>query len=231
MTKMFSGPCPVCASTEFSENSVLWPSLINEWQLTGREVDYVNRQQGFQCQKCRNNLRSMGLAAAILRECRFEGTLEEFANSRGDVRILEINTAGNLTPVLSKMSSHHLVEYPQFDMLNLALDSESYDLVIHSDTLEHVEGSERALSECLRVLTKIGVCIFTVPVIVDRLSRLRSGLSPSYHGQSGVAANDQIVWTEFGVDVWKTVLNAGFASCEIFSFEYPAALVMIARKI
>jgi hypothetical protein len=62
------------------------------------------------------------------------------------------------------------------------------------------------------------------------MTRSRTGLAPSYHGQSGVPADDQVVCTEFGVDIWKTVLKAGFRSCEILSFEYPAALVLIARK-
>jgi hypothetical protein len=62
------------------------------------------------------------------------------------------------------------------------------------------------------------------------MSRSRTGLSPSYHGQSGVLANDQEVCTEFGADAWTTVLKAGFRSCEIYSLEYPAALAIVARK-
>jgi hypothetical protein len=62
------------------------------------------------------------------------------------------------------------------------------------------------------------------------MSRSRIGLSPSYHGQSGVLANDQEVCTEFGADAWATVIKSGFRSCEIYSFEYPAALAVIARK-
>jgi ubiquinone/menaquinone biosynthesis C-methylase UbiE len=115
-------------------------------------------------------------------------------------------------------------------MMNLEIESESFDLVIHSDTLEHVSNPERALSECRRVLRSSGKCIFTVPIIVDRMTRSRAGLEPSYHGQSGVPANDQIVYTEFGADSWQTVLKAGFSSCEIYSLEYPAALVIVARK-
>jgi len=113
-------------------------------------------------------------------------------------------------------------------MLNI--EFESFDFVIHSNTLEHVPNPERALSECRRVLRSNGKCIFTVPIIVDRMTRSRTGLAPSYHGQSGVPADDQVVCSEFGADIWQTVLKAGFCSCEIFSFEYPAALVLIARK-
>jgi len=222
--------CSICGGSDFLENPVLWLELINAWQLSEDEVRYINRQQGFCCKKCHNNLRAMALSSAILREFQFQGTLDEFCQSSIVIDILEINTAGNLTPFFNKLPSHKLIEYPQFDMLNLDIESKSVDLVIHSDTLEHIPNPERALSECHRVLRDNGKCIFTVPVIVNRMTRSRTGLSPSYHGQSGVPAEDQIVCTEFGADIWQTVLKAGFLSCEIFSLEYPAALVMIARK-
>ena len=230
MTRLFLKSCPICGGSDFLENSVLWSELINAWQLSEDEIKYINRQQGFYCKQCHNNLRTMALAGAVLREFRFQGTLDEFCQSPIAVDVLEINTAGNLTPFLNKLISHKLIEYPQFDMLNLDIESKSIDLVIHSDTLEHIPNPERALSECHRVLRDDGKCIFTVPVIVNRMTRSRTGLSPSYHGQSGVPAQDQIVCTEFGADIWQTVLKAGFLSCEIFSLEYPAALVMIARK-
>jgi SAM-dependent methyltransferase len=228
--KLFSSSCPVCGSFDFAESDVLWPDLISTWQLAANEIAYINRQQGFHCKICRNNLRAMGLSAAILREFNFQGTLKEFHKGFNSTKILEINRAGNLTEFLSVMPSHRLIEYPQFDMLNLGIESESYDLVIHSDTLEHVPYPERALSECRRVLSAKGRCIFTVPIIVDRMTRSRTGLPTSFHGQSGVPADDQLVVTEFGADVWQTVLKAGFKSCEIFSFEYPTAMVVIARK-
>lgn len=230
MMQVFSGICPVCGGGELSIDQVLWPDLINTWQLSEYETSYINRQQGLHCKACYNNLRAMGLSAAILQEFQFRGTLEQFCESFSDIKILEINTAGNLTPYFNKLNSHKLIKYPEYDMLNLDIESESFDLVIHSDTLEHVPNPVIGLAECRRVLRNNGMCIFTVPIIVDRMTRSRIGLVPSYHGQSGVPAEDQVVCTEFGVDIWKTVLKSGFRSCEIFSFEYPAALVLIARK-
>ena len=230
MMQLFSELCPVCGGIEFLDSDVLWPELINAWQLSEDEVRYINRQQGFHCKQCHNNLRAMGLSVAILRELQFQGTLNEFCESAIKIDILEINTAGNLTPFFKKLASHRLIEYPQFDMLDLNIESNSVNLVVHSDTLEHIPNPERALSECHRVLRNNGKCIFTVPIIVNRMTRSRTGLSPSYHGQSGIPSQDQIVCTEFGADIWQTILKAGFRSCEIFSYEYPAALVMIARK-
>ncbi|WP_179058976.1 class I SAM-dependent methyltransferase [Pseudomonas taiwanensis] len=227
--RSFAETCPVCGANEFAEREVLWPGLINAWQLVTSEVDYINRQQGFYCTQCSNNLRSLALARAITREYDFNGTLREFCE-RCDLRLLEVNRAGNLTPVLCKMPSHRLVEFPEQDMLDFSLEASSFDVVIHSDTLEHVSNPERALSECRRVLRDKGRCIFTVPIIVDRLSRSRFGLSPSYHGAESESSDDQLVVTEFGLDVWKIVLRAGFSSCEFFALEYPSALVLIAKK-
>lgn len=222
--------CPVCGGDQFAEKPVLWTELVNAWQLSEREVAYINRQQGFHCKQCFNNMRSMGLAAAILREYQFEGTLVQFCESKNKLVVHEINRAGGLTPFLEKLPFHELFEYPQFDLLDLKIESESSDLIVHSDTLEHVSNPERALSECKRVLRADGRLIFTVPIVVHRLTRFRAGLEPSYHGQPKINSDDQLVFTEFGADMWRFVVGAGFSSCEIFSFEYPAALVLIAKK-
>jgi SAM-dependent methyltransferase len=230
MIYQFSGVCPVCSGKDFTQSDVLWPELINAWQLSFSDVAYVNRQQGFHCKLCNNNLRSMALAAAILREYRFLGPLNRFYELHADLVVYEINRAGNLTPFLENLQAHKLFEYPQFDMLDLKIESESADLVVHSDTLEHIDNPERAMSECRRILRSNGRCIFTVPIIVGRLSRFRNGLSPSYHGDPNINSNDQLVFSEFGADMWKFIIRAGFSSCEIFAFEYPAALVLIAKK-
>nr|WP_208613982.1 class I SAM-dependent methyltransferase [Pseudomonas alcaliphila] len=222
--------CPVCGGEEFIDSSVLWPELIRDWQLSERETAYINRQQGFHCRQCLNNLRSMALASAILREYGFQGTLAEFCALHPELVVHEINRAGNLTSFLEKLPCHNLIEYPQFDMMDLEIASLSSDLIVHSDTLEHVSNPERALSECKRVLRRNGRLIFTIPIIVDRMTRFRTGLAPSYHGQPKINADDHLVFTEFGADMWRLIIGAGFSSCEIFSFEYPAALVLIAKK-
>jgi len=85
-------------------------------------------------------------------------------------------------------------------------------------------------------LNVAGYCVvmesvfFTVPIIVNRMTRSRIGLAPSYHGQSGVPADDQVVCSEFGADIWQTVLKAGFCSCENFFIRISGALVLIARN-
>lgn len=174
----------------------------------------------------------MALAAAVLHAYRATGTLTDFVLSAlaRSLKVLEINEAGGLSTVLKGLSNHRMIVYPDYDMTNLSSLSEDFDLVIHSDTLEHVPNPERALAECRRILRADGKCIFTVPVIVDRMTRSRAGLPRCYHGQSGIAADDQLVQTEFGADVWQFSLKAGFRACEVFSLEYPAALALVCTK-
>lgn len=220
--------CPICGGREFSLNNVLWPSLIEAWELLPAEVEYINRQQGMCCAKCGNNLRAMALASAIRSSLGFQGSLECFCNSSAPMRILEINHAGNLTIFLKQLPGHKLVEYPEFDMESLEIDDDSFDLVIHSDTLEHIADPVRGLSECRRVLKREGKCAFTIPIIIGRLSRSRKNLLPSFHGGEGVIEKDQLVYTEFGSNFWTMVLEAGFVECGIHALEYPSGLAIIA---
>lgn len=229
--QIFTGPCPVCGGKDFKTTPVLWPELISDWELSPEEVKYIDRQQGCSCNGCGNNLRSMALANAILKSYGFSGILADFTHSEltKHFNLLEINEAGGLTAILADVPKHKLVSYPDYDMTKLNVESGRYDLVVHSDTLEHVDNPLKGLSECGRVLKTTGRCIFTIPIVTDRLSRSRSGLSKSYHGTSNTFDNHLIVNTEFGSDFWQLVLQAGFGFCAVHCLEYPAGIAIEAR--
>jgi SAM-dependent methyltransferase len=220
--------CPICGGLDFSNQKVLWEELISDWQLSTCEEEYINKQQGFFCTKCGNNLRSMALANAILKSYHFEGTLTEFVKSdfAKSINVLEINEAGGLSVILANMPNHKLVRYPEYDMMNLVFEANSFELVLHSDTLEHVPNPVIGLTECLRVLKPQGRCIFTVPIIVGRMSRTRTGLKKSFHGYPGQNTDDFIVHTEFGADIWCFAVEAGFKAIKIHNFDYPAGLAI-----
>jgi SAM-dependent methyltransferase len=223
--------CHVCRGTHFGFNRVLWPELIAEWQLSEAEASYIDRQQGVFCASCGSNLRSMALAKAILESHGFPGCLLEFTASdpARSLRVLEINEAGSLSPVFARLPQHQLVTYPQVDMTRLPFGNGAFDLVVHSDTLEHVEFPVTALSECRRVLGDGGRCIFTAPIVVDRFTRSRAGLPASYHGAPATGRTDMLVCTEFGADIWKWVLQAGFDVVSMHCLEYPAGIAIEAR--
>lgn len=226
----FSGVCTVCGGEKFSQNNVLWQELVSAWQLSEEEVNYVNRQQGTVCQNCGCNLRSIALADAVIKEHSFTGLFSDFCKIPDLLQILEINKAGGLSPFLGKKFGHKLCEYPDIDMQALTEPDESFDLVVHSDTLEHVPNPIQALSECRRVLKKGGKCIFTIPIIVDRFNRNRQGLQASFHGNRVDNREDFVVHTEFGADFWKFAAVAGFRKIAIHILEYPAAMAIVGER-
>jgi len=224
--------CDVCGGSEFEHTPVLWPSLISEWRLDAIEAAYIDIQQGTHCVACNANVRSIALARAIMRWRGFQGKLTDFVDDprQGALRVLEFNEAGTLHQTLRRLPGHRLVTYPSFDMMKATLPSMSFDLVVHSDTLEHVADPLAGLRECRRLIDEGGAVIFTVPTVIGRLSRSRAGLPASYHGHADSADPTMHVHTEFGSDAWTYVVRAGFESCELLPFRFPSGLAMIARR-
>ena len=224
--------CHVCSGREFAHTPVLWTELVSTWGLAHEEAEYIDIQQGTHCVSCGSNVRSIALARAILRSQHHEGPLFRFVQdgTQANLRVLEINEAGTLHPVLRMLPRHRLVSYPEVDMTRLPFADRSFDLVVHSDTLEHVPDPGSGLRECRRVLDVGGALALTVPTVLGRLTRSRAGLPASYHGAADANDPQMLVHTEFGADLWVGVFEAGFTSCELVTFSYPAGLAMIGRQ-
>jgi SAM-dependent methyltransferase len=226
-TDRFHPPCPCCGADGFEHKNILWPELIEEWTLDAQEAAYIDRQQGFHCVGCGANLRSMALAEAICSVV-WPGIrpLSRLLKLRVDLRILEINRAGDLTQFLERVPRHVLAEYPAVDMHQLPYPPASFDLIVHSDTLEHIAEPVRGLREVRRVLRPRGATCFTIPIVVGRLTTNRDGKAPSFHG----CEREYLVVTEYGADAWTDALRAGFAECRLICIEYPAGLALVARR-
>lgn len=196
------------------------------------EAGYIDKQQGTYCEGCGSNIRSLALANAIRAFFGTHRLLQDIdpTNFITDFSILEINEAGNLTPSLKELGTYTFGAYPEVDMHALPYDNGTFDMIVHSDTLEHVRNPQHALSECLRVLKPGGGLCFTVPVIIGRISRNRDGLAKSYHGVPKLAADDFVVHTEFGADAWTYILDAGFTELSIYTFAYPAGIAFMAKR-
>ena len=223
-------PCAVCGGLEYRHQDVLWQGLIADWGLSKEETAYVNRQQGTQCTSCGSNIRSIALANALCRSFGHRGVLDELIGRRPVERLLEVNEAGSLHSRLQKFPGYAFASYPEYDLMDLALEDGSYEFIVHSDTLEHVPDPVRALTEIRRVLRPGGRTVFTVPIVIGRMTRSRDGLPSSYHGDAAMEAADQVVHTEFGADAWTMVLKAGFSSCELVPFDYPAGIAISAVR-
>jgi SAM-dependent methyltransferase len=217
--------CSVCGGTSFKYQPILWQSLIDEWQLSTEEVEYTNRQQGQACTECGANLRSIALADALRAALHISDTLLAFCASSASsaVRVLELNEAGTLHATIRRLPGHVFGAYPEVDMHALPFEDGLFDLVVHSDTLEHVPNPLHALAECRRVLRPGGALCYTVPIVVGRLSRDRSGLPKSYHGNPAQTGDDYVVHTEFGADAWIYPMRAGFSEVRLYGTDHPAA--------
>lgn len=222
--------CSICGSADFRFANVLWPELVAEWQLSRHEQAYVDRQQGCSCIRCGASLRIVALGNAVRSFARTQRCLRDVVTA-GELdawAILDCNGAEGISHVLAGLPGYHRADYPEHDMMNLSFDDGAFDLVIHSDTLEHIENPVRALEECRRVLKPSGRLCFTIPIINGRLSRNRSGLAASYHGAAGDGLNDFRVHTEFGADAWTIVQEAGFTSLTLTAVDYPSAIAITA---
>jgi SAM-dependent methyltransferase len=225
--------CPVCGHREFNFQKVLWPELVQEWELRADEENYIDWQQGFRCTNCKNNLRCMTLAAAITRAFGFRGSLEDFCRSDSRIRVLrviEVNPSGTLFRYLELLPQYQLHSFPQLDLQRMSFEDSSVDVMIHSDTLEHVPNSRDALKECRRVLKPDGRLFYTVPIVVGRLTRTRRGLPASYHGKPDLPRADYMVQTEYGADFWCEIFEAGFQEVTLTSLVFPAAVAISVIK-
>ncbi|HEU0151719.1 MAG TPA: class I SAM-dependent methyltransferase [Arenimonas sp.] len=101
----------------------------------------------------------------------------------------------------------------------------SLDLVVHNDVLEHVADTDRALSECRRVLRPGGACVFTMPFFPLRATTLVRGRHaadgslvhlepPEYHGD-GLRSEGIYTYYHFGLDLLGRVAAAGFRTVEV----------------
>ena len=148
-TPMTPSPCRVCGGEAFVHHDVLWGELIAQWGLSTSEADYINIQQGTCCAACGSNVRSIALADALLRSAQATSTLKEWVttDTARDCTVLEINEAGLLSNVLAAIPGHRLVRYPEYNMMALPFENGSFDLIVHSDTLEHVPDPAQGLRD------------------------------------------------------------------------------------
>jgi len=225
--------CPVCGSGSFTQYAVIWDDLAEAWELTDYQRAYIDDQQGLCCDRCMCNLRSMTLASAILHILDSNDTFIDCCMRNPAFRsscLLEINEAGTLSRFLKQLPGYFFAPYPEYDMQALELDDESFDFILHSDTLEHVPNSTCALRECYRVLRNGGHMVYTIPITPERITRSRVGLPPSYHGKEVENLQDYLVHREYGSDFWCEIFESGFRHVCLHSIMYPASISIIARR-
>lgn len=220
--------CPCCLGRRFEHRPVLWPELVGQWGLNDAEAAAIDRQQGLRCVRCGASLRAMALASAVMRASR--SRLWPFAvwTLLGREKVLEINGAAELHSYLKFRRSATRCAFPEVDMQALPFPDRHFDLVVHSDTLEHVPNPLQGLRECKRVLKPGGALVFTIPIISGRMSKRRDDAPASYHGSEG--NSEYLVVTEYGADFWTQPMEAGFREVRTLCVDYPSGLAIICER-
>lgn len=210
------GQCAVCGRHgRWVKNSwVLSRELERRWG------DALAARESMFCEHCGCSTRVRRFADVLVdlygREA---ATLVELVreDSFRSMRIAEINTIGRMHPFLASLPGLTYVEYPEEDVQSLSWPDETFDLVLTSETLEHVPDPRAAFSETYRVLRPGGRHVFTVPIDVSlEATRSRSGLPAEYHGRGGgpfalvTRRADMLVYTDFGADVEDVVRGSGY---------------------
>jgi Methyltransferase domain len=234
-----SGPCSVCGFFgRFAVNSWIVPThAADEW---GAEwVDAFVRRESLFCRRCSATLRIRRLAAVLLEHYDDGATCAAELVRTPSFRALdiaELNAVGSLHRFLAALPHLRYSEYAcgGEDIQALSYDDESLDLVLTSDTLEHVLDWKRALAETRRVLRRGGRHIFTVPLSPGRAQTEDVRARGWYHGRgSGPFAvvarrSDYRVYTVFGHDLLDALRQLRFEPELHFA---DAASVVCARAV
>lgn len=229
IVKQASGVCDACGGFgPYIFSAIIKNSLAKEWRLNKDEqVAYSSRESMF-CAFCGSSYRLRALAKALVIAVAPKKNLSLSASiAAGDFenfKIAEINSCGVLHDILEKAPGLEYSEYrplddkvPHQDLMSLTYLDDSFDIVLTSDTLEHVPDPSKALKEIYRVLKPSGKHIFTVPIrlnaktknrtIINDSGREINKFKPSYHGSG---EPDYLVWNEFGVDFIEVIEQIGF---------------------
>ena len=211
-----TGRCSVCGEdARFVRNRWVLPhELADEWPS-----GFVERES-LLCTRCGSSSRVRGLADVLLElyADRAVSIAELVREERfAALRIAELNTIGRMHPFLAEHPALTLAEYPQEDVQALSYEDAAFDLVLTSDTMEHVADPMRGFREIRRVLQPGGRHVFTVP-LDPALARTRSrgNLPPQHHGRGGgpyalvSRKADMLAYTDFGIDLPELLRDVGF---------------------
>lgn len=199
---------------------VVPPKLEAMWGLSPRLADALARKESCACWACGAKLRARRLARVLL-ELYGPGSrcVREWAATPGvrSLRIAEINLIEGLHEQLAGLPGLSYSDFrgaggavdpgaPHEDLTALSYPEAAFDLVLTSETLEHVSDLDAALAEIRRVLKPGGRHLFTVPLMpgVARSCRRTDGLC---HPGGDVGYP---VVTEFGADLPAILQAAGF---------------------
>jgi SAM-dependent methyltransferase len=114
------------------------------------------------------------------------------------------------------------------DLHRLTYQSESFDLCTSTEVFEHVADDQTAFREIYRVLRHRGIFAFTVPLhdtdkTVERAKMVDGELihllPAAFHGDKLTGQNSVLVFRDYGQDIVKRLIAAGFSAANIVECE------------
>ncbi len=256
--------CPVCGRTRpmIHRPRVIPHCLVERWGLSSRLTEALVRKESGDCAGCGARLRCRRLARVLLNlypaghsptPASSIAQWVETPEARS-LRVAEVNRIDGLHEFLARLPGFTTSDYRpgaapgavvegvrSEDLTRLTYPDESFDLVLTSETLEHVPDLDAALREIRRVLTPGGRHIFTIPVLPGvEQTYPRAVLRPdgSIEDRAPRISHPGGDWgypvfTEFGADVLDRLQEAGFDSEVRFGpvWEDDLAQVYISRKL
>jgi SAM-dependent methyltransferase len=245
-SRQWSG-CEVCGRfgpKRFQPQAVP-ETLLEMWQFPESHKRRLRQKESMICPWCGSKSRGRLLAKTLLEQIRQLQNLENSCScikclrQRDLPQILILNWIDGLSDLLS---SHVSVIQTEFidgakpgqwvegvrheDAQNLSFPDHLFDLVVSSETLEHIPNLDQALAEIHRVLKPDGVHLFTVPLKPGtkktemRLQLTPDGLMtdlilPRLHHPGG--SWGWPVVTEFGEDLPEYLADQGWLTKVITS--------------
>jgi len=241
--------CSVCGRVApiLLRRDVIPPRLVEMWGLPPDLVDLVAQRESCECARCGAKLRARQLARALLQTFPSGFSGDQHRRSirdwvaQEDIRTLRIAEINRIDGLHTMLFEHPRLVYSEFlegvepgharngtrceNLMNLTYNDASFDLVLTSETLEHLPDLSVGLSEIHRVLVPGGYHLFTVPLRPDVHStypRARLGedgvmiplVQPVIRHPGGDIGYP--VFTEFGADLPDLLRAAGF---EVTLFE------------
>ncbi|MEK7603247.1 MAG: methyltransferase domain-containing protein [Patescibacteria group bacterium] len=225
--KNLKGHCYACGNREeFIFKQIITDSLAKSWELSDKDRWNFDRRESLFCAHCSNSLRTRMLAKTLVQIYGNQSnSLIQLVDESDfqSLSIAEINSCGNLHQFLvrpnilySEFESENS-SVPHEDLRKLNYKDNQFDLVLTSETLEHVPDLVGSLGEVKRVLKPGGRHICTIPVMLNRRTRncikvTKKGtivplMPKSYHGEESIGF---LVYRELGGDIIEIIESCGF---------------------
>lgn len=200
------GRCPICAATSRQPRTV--------FGLTCESL-----RECLQCMRCRSNSRNRAVMLLVQQHVPHWRTADIFEAGAGSALTNALSSAARghiASQLLPAVVRGEVVRgIRSEDLESLTLATESVDLVITEDVMEHVFHPDRAFREIERILRPGGFHIFTVPfhsdkdrsvtrATVDKSGTVTHLLPPEYHGDPLDDAGVLAV-TDFAADLPRLI--------------------------